>query len=113
VQALSGAQPLWHETPNGDHEVFAFYRQDTQQRIIVTWARYHFGTTATISAVASQATLLDQSGAAQTIYPADGAYMLQLPAATNRNLPHPPDESASIGGRPYILIEAWNNVSDQ
>jgi hypothetical protein len=107
VQTLTGAQPLWHQQPGGEQEWFAFYRPDTQKRVIVLWARYHWDTVAQVPAVAGQATLLDQTGFAIPLYPANGLYTLTLPAATNLNEPYPPDGSGSIGGRPYLLIEDW------
>jgi hypothetical protein len=99
---------LWHEQPEGDQEWFAFYRPDTGQRVIVAWARYHHDVMAVIPAVANQAILLDQYGASTTIHPQSGQYALSLPAATNLNAPYPPDGSASIGGRPFFLIEDWH-----
>jgi hypothetical protein len=112
VQTLTGAQPLWHQQPDGNQERFAFYRPDTKQRIIVLWARNHHDVTAQVPAVASQATLLDQYGSSTTVQPNDGSYNITLPGATNLNLPHPPDGSSSIGGRPYLLIENWNRSTD-
>ena len=108
VQTLTGAQAVSHQSPNGDQENFVFYRADTQQRITVLWARHYHDAVAQVPAVADQATLIDQSGSSITIYPIDGMYALTLPGATNLNTPHPPDGSASIGGRPYILVEDWS-----
>jgi hypothetical protein len=112
VQTLTGAQPLWHEQPDGDQEWFAFYRPDTKQRVIVLWARKFHDVTAHVPAVASQARLLDQDGSSTTISPSNGSYRVTLPAATNRNLPIPPDGSSSVGGRTYFLIENWNRSTD-
>jgi hypothetical protein len=112
VQMLTGAQPLWHQQPKGDQEWFAFYRPDTQQRIVVLWAREFHDVTAQVPAVAGQATLLDQYGTPTTLHPSSGSYSIALPAATNLNIPHPPDGSSSIGGRPYLLIEKWSRSSD-
>jgi hypothetical protein len=112
VRTLSGVQPLWHQQPGGDQEWFAFYRPDTGQRIIVMWARYHHAVTANVPAVANQAILLDQYGVTTSLNPQSGQYAVSLPAATNLNTPHPPDGSASIGGRPFFLIEDWHPTTD-
>jgi hypothetical protein len=108
VQALTGAQPVWHRQPGGDQERFAFFRPDTKQRIVVLWAREYHATTAQVPAVAGQATLLDQYGNPTTLHPSNGSYSISLPAATNRNLPIISDSVSSIGGRTYLLIESWN-----
>ncbi len=107
VQVLSSAQPVSHQRPDGEYERFTFYRPDTQERITVLWTLYHRQATAEVPAVADQARLIKQTGASTTIYPVEGVYSLSLPAATNLNAPHPPDGTASIGGRPYILVEDW------
>lgn len=112
VQTLTGAHPLWHEQPGGDQEWFAFYRPDTEQRIVVLWARYHHDATAQVPAVANQATVLDQTGSTGTLYPSNGLYTLTLPGATSMNFPYQPPGPATIGGRPYLLIEDWRPSAD-
>ena len=120
VRHLTGAQPLWHQQPNGDQEWFAFYRADTKQRLVVLWANKFHGVTAQVPAVAGQAVLLDQDEHSQTLYPNNGYYEITLPAATNKNEPNfvenpqdlGPDDISSIGGRPFLLIESWNGFTD-
>jgi len=99
------AEGLWWQRPGGTQEWIAFYRPSTRQRVLALWARYYQPETAQVPAVGPSALLVDQTGAAMTIYPINGFYTLQLPAATNR-LTGTNDGSAPIGGRPYLLIES-------
>jgi hypothetical protein len=101
------AEPLWWERPggsNGSQEWIAFYRPSTRHRLIALWARFYYPVTAQVPATGPSALRIDQTGAAVTIYPVNGVYTLDLPAATNHLTPTG-DGSAPIGGRPYILIE--------
>lgn len=102
-----GVEPLWQMRPggvNGTQEWLAFYRPATRQRVLALWARFYEPETAQVPATGDSALRLDQTGAAVTIWPVNGNYTLELPAATNRLTPTN-DGSAPIGGKPYILIE--------
>ena len=67
----------------------------------VLWARTAAGATASVPALASQAQLIDQTGAEQTVEPVDGQYTITLPGARCA------DEHAGciIGGTTYLLVE--------
>jgi hypothetical protein len=74
----------------------------------VLWARTASAATVSITALASQARLIDQTGAEQLIEPVDGQYTFTLPGARcppvppDAPIPHPP---CIIGGATYLLIE--------
>lgn len=102
--------PLWRQRPGGDdpyngpQEWIAFYRPESQQRILGLWSRVGEAQTAHVPAAAGTALLLTPDGTMQTISPVNGIYTLNLPGATNQNAFWDPNLRA-IGGRPYILIE--------
>jgi len=95
--------PLWRYTPNNKEERIAFYRPSTGERVLVLWATVGSEVSAKVSATGDRATLISQDGSSGVIFPQDGFYFLDLPAATNQNLPN--DDAYMIGGRPYILVE--------
>jgi hypothetical protein len=74
----------------------------------VLWARTASAATISITALASQARLVDQTGAEQLIEPIDGQYTFTLPGARcppvppDAPIPHPP---CIIGGKTYLLVE--------
>jgi hypothetical protein len=98
-------------------EMFDFRQADTGKRIVFLWNRYYTATeTAVLTATAASAQLLFPDGTLQTVYPVSGTYSIQVPPATNRNMPGTtggvaPDGSAPIGGSPRILIESAPNVT--
>jgi hypothetical protein len=67
----------------------------------VLWARTAASATAAVPALATQARLIDQTGAEQVVQPVDGKYTLTLPGARCA------DEYAGciIGGTTYLLVE--------
>ena len=69
------------------------------------WTRFNIADTVTLTATASSAQLIFPNGTTQTIYPANGVYTINLPAATNFSTTTN-DGSAAIGGSPRILIES-------
>ena len=113
---FASVQPYWRQRlPDWSDpviEVIAFKRPASGERVVVLWNRFYTGTqTALITATASSAQLIFPDGSLQTIYPISGAYAIDLPAATNRNLYGTtggvaPDGSAPIGGSPRILVES-------
>jgi hypothetical protein len=100
---LNGAIPLWRRNLQGDHEEIAYYLPSTRERVLFLWATRGSPVVTQVSAVGTQAMALDQEGSAQPMSPANGAYTVMLPAATNRNLPD--HITYMIGGRPLILVE--------
>ena len=96
-------QPLWRQTPNGDHELIAFYRPSTGQRLIVMWATQGYDVQASVAAVSTSAALMDMYGSVRAIAPQNGYYVVDLPRATNQNLPN--SAEYMIGGAPFILLE--------
>lgn len=100
---MRGLTPLWRQTPNGDHEMLAFYRPGTGERVVVMWATDGHDVAARLTPTSGSAVLVDMYGNSRRVTPVDGHYDVLLPRATNQNLP----ESAEfmIGGAPYILVE--------
>lgn len=101
-----GVEPLWRQRPGGSQEWLAFYRPETQSRIIGLWALREEEQTAVILTTnqAQTAFLLHPTGLAETIIASNGVFTLTLPAASNRNTPT--DQPINpIGGRPFLLIE--------
>lgn len=107
---LQGVEPLWRTRPggsepnNGPQEIIALYKPSTGQRFIAMWARFGQAQTAIIAAQAANATLIYPDGTSQTIFPSNGFYQVQLPAATNQNAFWDPT-LYMIGGSPRILVE--------
>jgi hypothetical protein len=66
----------------------------------VLWARTQAEATVTVPALASQARLIDQAGAEQTIESAGGQYMVTLPGARCADA-----RGCIIGGPTYLLVE--------
>jgi hypothetical protein len=95
-------------------ELIAFYRYATQERIVGMWTLCGEDETVIIPATnpAGTALLVTLDPAThqiveRTITAENGAYTIELPAATNRN-PFPFQDLNPIypiGGRPFILIE--------
>ena len=104
AEQFRGLTPMWRQTPNGDQEQIAFYRNNTGQRLIVMWATQGHDAEAHVAAANSAATLLDMYGNTSTIVPQNGYYVIPLPRATNQNLLGDPS-AFMIGGAPYILVE--------
>ncbi|MGB1251394.1 MAG: hypothetical protein ACPG8W_12305 [Candidatus Promineifilaceae bacterium] len=87
-------------------EWIAFYRPNTNQRIMGLWTCDGTDKAAVIPAVDTGALLLSPDGTQEFIAPTDGYYYLTLPAATNQNYPNSPNPNYwPVGGRPYILVE--------
>ncbi len=97
---------LWRLRPGGAQEWVAFYRPDTQSRMVGLWALTNVGQTAVITSTNSAQTglLIHPDGLTETITAANGVFTLTLPAATNTNTPTDLPINP-IGGRPYLLIE--------
>ncbi len=74
----------------------------------VLWTRTQAGATVSVSALAPQARLIDQTGAEQVVEPVDGQYALTLPGArcpaerSDCPVQHP---VCIIGGPTYLLVE--------
>jgi hypothetical protein len=98
-------EPLWwrHQV-DGQEEWLAFYRPASKQRIVGLWALYGTDQVAEVPATGGSALLVAADGTSQTLYPVDGRYRIDLPAATNQNAPWDPG-LYMIGGRPFLLIE--------
>ncbi len=109
---LQNVEPLWRSRPGGDdpyngpQELIAFYRPETNQRIIGMWARFGEAQTAVIATTNAdgKGMLVSADGTTQEITAVNGVFTIQLPAATNQNMPGNPNLYA-IGGRPFLLIE--------
>lgn len=103
-------EPYWWVRRTGSNpniesqEWIAFYQPDTKQRIVGLWALYGVNETALLPATAASAQLFLPNGASQTIFPTNGHYIIQLPAATNQNAPWDPN-LYMISGRPIIIVE--------
>lgn len=67
----------------------------------VAWARTAQSATLVIPARSEQATLIDQAGNQEIIFPEDGAYVLELPGAECTD----PVRGCIIGGWTYLLVE--------
>jgi len=79
----------------------------------VLWARTQTDAVVSAPALASQARLIDQTGAEQIIEPVDGRYAITLPGA--RCPAEPPECPIShpaciIGGATYLLVEETNGA---
>jgi hypothetical protein len=108
---FTGVEPLWRKRPGGPNpyegpqEWIAFYRPDSNERIVGMWTLVRDPQTAVIDAIGSSGLILWPDGSSQVVYPSNGTYTLQLPGATNQNQEFEPDYVA-IGGKPIMLIEA-------
>jgi hypothetical protein len=80
------------------HTVVTLDRRALTTRVL--WARTQAEATATVPALASQARLVDQTGAEQAIEPVDGQYTVTLPGA-----PCTDKRGCIIGGATYLLVE--------
>ncbi len=106
VTPLARFKVCTHGSPNNDQEWIAFYRPNTNQRIMAVWSCTGSAKSAVIPAIDTGALLMTPDGAERFISPAtNGNYYLTLPAATNRNYPNPNDGFWPLGGRPYVLVE--------
>jgi hypothetical protein len=107
---FDNVEPYWWVRRTGSdpnlesQEWIAFYRPETNQRIIGMWALYGMNETAVLPATAPSAQLIFPDGTSQTIFPINGQYNIQLPAATNQNAPWDPN-LYMIGGRPVVVVE--------
>jgi hypothetical protein len=72
----------------------------------VLWARTASAATVSVPTLASQARLIDQTGAEQLIEPVDGQYTFTLPGARCAD----PLDGCIIGGATYLLIEDTNGA---
>ncbi|MBK8988562.1 MAG: hypothetical protein IPM39_21250 [Chloroflexi bacterium] len=100
-------EALWRLRPGGGQEWVAFYRPDTQARIVGLWALTAVSETAVITTTNSAQTglLVHPDGLTETITATNSVFTITLPAASNTNTPT--DQPINpIGGRPYLLIEA-------
>lgn len=106
VTPLARFKVCTHGSPDNDQEWIAFYRPNTNQRIMALWSCTGQPKSAVIPAIETGALLITPDGTERFISPAaNGNYYLTLPAATNRNYPNPNDGFWPLGGHPYILIE--------
>lgn len=90
-------------------EWIAFYRAETEERIVGMWTLCDREETAIIDATSpdGRALLVYADGRSQNIAAVDGHYTIELPPATNRN-PFPGqavNPLFPIGGSPVLLIE--------
>ena len=131
---MQGVEPYWRrregqpgvcpmETTNGQiylappQEWIAFYRPETEERIIGLWTLCGRAETAIVDATSpdGRAMLVFPDGRTQSIAAVDGHYSIALPAATNRN-PFPfgavPNAIYPIGGMPVLLIEKDSRALD-
>lgn len=131
---MQGVEPYWRrregqpgvcpmETTNGQiylappQEWIAFYRLETEERIIGLWTLCGRAETAIVDATSpdGRAMLVFPDGRTQSIAAVDGHYSIALPAATNRN-PFPfgavPNAIYPIGGMPVLLIEKDSRALD-
>jgi hypothetical protein len=72
----------------------------------VLWARTEAEATVTVPALASQARLIDQTGAEQSIEPVEGQYTVTLPGA-----PCADKRGCIIGGATYLLVEETSGAA--
>ena len=87
-------------------EWIAFYRPNTNQRIMGLWSCDNRTRTAAIPAVDTGALLISADGTKRFIAPSgDGKYYLTLPGTTNQNYPNPNGSFWPVPGSPFILIE--------
>jgi len=80
------------------YTVVTLDRSDLTTRVL--WARTEADATISAPALASQARLIDQTGAEQLIEPVDGQYTLTLPGARCAD-----KRGCIIGGTTYLLVE--------
>ncbi len=92
-------------------EWFIFYRPETNQRIMGLWARFGEPQVAEVPAVSrdESALLVAADGTVQTIHAVNGSYRISLPGATNLNSDWNISTGYPIGGRPYLLVESFDN----
>ncbi|MCA9972198.1 MAG: hypothetical protein KC425_18375 [Anaerolineales bacterium] len=117
---VTDVYPLWRKRPGPvkcvgpggvmtpGQEWIAFYQPATGKRVVGLWALCGEAETAVITATnpLGTALLVAPDGSTQLIAAQNGAYTIQLPAATNRNrLGGGVPDFYPIGGRPYILVE--------
>ena len=72
----------------------------SHQMTRVLWARTEADVEATVPALASEARLIDQTGAEQILQPVDGNYVIQLPRAVCAD-----SRGCIIGGPTFLLVE--------
>ncbi len=105
VQYLSDVELLWGDIAAGARRV-AFFDPASRERRLLTWAVRTEPVQARIPAAGTQATAVYLDGREETLTPTEGAYVLELPGATNRNWPN--DQGGydvGIWGEPVLLIE--------
>ena len=102
---LSRMKQCSHSQPDDDQEWIAFYRPNTNQRIMALWSCIGANQQAVVPAIGDGAELLTPDGGSTFISPTDGFYYLTLPGATNRNYPNPEPDFWYVGGRPFVLVE--------
>lgn len=106
-QYLQDVRPLarYKVCANEGQSWIAFYRPNTNQRILAVWACTDQPQQARVPAIGNGAELIRVDGSTQFISPAsDGRYYLDLAGATN-DQPIIEQNRWPIGGRPLILVE--------
>ncbi|MGQ9491667.1 MAG: hypothetical protein ACUVS6_13415 [Anaerolineae bacterium] len=94
---LAGFKQAYHQRA-GEIEAVTFDRG--QQTTTVLWTTARRGIRARVRALAQQALLVDERGAARPLRAINGAYTVDLPPAACSNTP------CIIGGAPRLLVEA-------
>lgn len=95
---LGGFRQVTRQT-RGNVEIVSFQRDDQTTTVLWTWGRTPVRQT--LPARSSQALLVDDTGAVQTISATSGVYVIDLPGATCSN-----GANCFIGGAPRLLVEA-------
>ncbi len=95
---LGGFRQVTRQT-RGNAEAVTFQGDGSTTTVLWTWGRTP--TRLTLPARTAQALLVDEAGSIQTLNAANGAYVVDLPAATCSN-----GANCFIGGAPRLLVEA-------
>jgi hypothetical protein len=112
VEHFTGAEILWSDIQNNrTARRVAFYHPESQERRTLVWSLVEANTNVRLEATGTEARMVSLDGSEILLTPAEGVYALDLPGATNRNLPLGNDEHGlptygmGIYGVPYLLIE--------
>ncbi len=103
-QYLSNTELLWADIQYGVARRMAFYDPVAKERRTMVWAIGAADATVSLPMAGPSARRLSLDGSEATIFPIDGSYQIPLPHATNQNQPN--SSTYTIGGTPYLIIEA-------
>lgn len=102
-QYFPDTELLWADVHNGTIRRMAFYHPATKERRVLVWATDNRSGTAHVPATSDSGRLVSVDGSDVAVNHEALVYDFSVPGATNQN--QPGDNSYTIGGKPYLLIE--------